>query len=150
MFEWEKAMNVCFQERMFIPLFTYGSLGFCPYTVIAFSCHSYAHGDAGQMMKLAFRFFESRTPCCEQIQIVSGLEARTGKSLTHILERDMYILIEAILYSNVEMMSGWVIFRMLFDRGQQPVERNLYIIWTFFFFFGELQLLYFSTISETK
>lgn len=47
MIEWEKAMNVCFQEGMFIPLFTYESSDFYPYTVIAFSCHSYAHGDAG-------------------------------------------------------------------------------------------------------
>lgn len=31
MVEWEKAMNVCFQEGMFIPLFTYGSSGFCPW-----------------------------------------------------------------------------------------------------------------------
>lgn len=44
---WEKATNGCFWEGMLIPLFTYGSSGFCPYTVIAFSCLSYAHGNAG-------------------------------------------------------------------------------------------------------
>jgi len=55
--EWEKAMNVCFQEGMFIPLFTRESSGFCLYTVIAVSCHSYARGDAGQPTGTSFLGF---------------------------------------------------------------------------------------------
>lgn len=135
MVEWEKAMNVCFQEGMFILLFTYESSDFHPYTVIAFSCHSYAHGDAGQLTETSFLFFfECGARSCRRDIYCLRPGGRIWEVTDPHAGRAMYTIKQTPSYSNVGMTSGWPILGVLFGRDQWPVEMNLHVVLDLLFF----------------